>query len=86
VRLDVRFGADRTQLVVQDDGRGFDPVAVSRMREEGRRLGLVGMRERTELIGGTFEMDTRPGRGTRLTVSIPHEGATTSPSAESPHG
>jgi PAS domain S-box-containing protein len=54
-------------LVVRDDGRGFNVSAA-----EGRHsLGLLGMKERVLLLGGTFELDSAPGRGTTLTVHIP---------------
>jgi len=53
--------------VVEDDGRGFDP---SRSPGE-RRLGLAGMRERAELLGGRFTVESAPGRGTSIHVRIP---------------
>ena len=52
------------QLAVIDDGRGFDPSHA--VREQS--YGLVGMRERAEVIGATFEIDSQPGVGTRLYV------------------
>jgi signal transduction histidine kinase len=52
--------------VVEDDGAGFD---VSRTRDGG--LGLVGMRERVELIGGRLTVETRPGAGTTLVAEVP---------------
>jgi signal transduction histidine kinase len=55
---------------VQDDGRGFDlPEALRR-----GRLGLVGMRERAEILGGTLAIETAPGEGTRLSVRVPLNG------------
>lgn len=51
-------------LVVTDDGCGFDPDAA--VREQS--YGLVGMRERAEVIGATFEITSKPGAGTRLEV------------------
>ena len=49
---------------VQDDGGGFDPQRV-------RGLGLLGMEERTRHLGGSFEIESRPGCGTMLRVSLP---------------
>jgi signal transduction histidine kinase len=63
VRLDL--GDAVAQLWVSDDGRGFTPSTV----DSG--FGLVGMRERLELVGGSVTVDSGPGRGTRLTVRVP---------------
>ena len=57
------------RLAVEDDGRGFDPSEVT----PGRH-GLIGMRERAELLGGTFEVESVPGKGTRVEASVPLEG------------
>jgi signal transduction histidine kinase len=61
-----RRGGD-VVTVVEDDGRGFDP---SRSLGEGH-LGLAGMRERAELLGGRFTIESAPGRGTSIHVQIP---------------
>lgn len=70
-RIVVRLGIDRERIRVEivDDGRGFDRRAVE--EDEGRGLGLIGMRERAALVGGTFEVETEPGSGTRVRVEIP---------------
>jgi signal transduction histidine kinase len=52
------------RLVVADDGCGFDPAGT-----EG--FGLLGMRERAALAGGRAEIDSRPGGGTTVTVTVP---------------
>jgi signal transduction histidine kinase len=66
VRL--RSKGDAIQIDVEDDGGGLDPDA------SRRGLGIVGMRERAELLGGTLEFLRPAGRGTlvRLTVPVPH--------------
>lgn len=65
-RVDVRMRVEdgKLSLVVEDDGVGFDPLAVAEDRRE--HLGLAGMQERMEIIGGTFTLKTRPGHGTRI--------------------
>ncbi len=63
--LDYR-GAE-VRMVVEDDGAGFDP----RLAGDGRRLGLYGMRERAELVGGEVSVDSAPGRGTTVIVRVP---------------
>ena len=55
---------------IDDDGVGFDMTALENHGAE-RGFGLVGMREQIELLGGTFQIDSAPGRGTRLTMTIP---------------
>lgn len=64
---------EELELVVQDDGQGFDPAAVMQ-RRDAPPLGLVGMRERVELAGGRLAIEAAPGRGTRLQARIPLGG------------
>ena len=58
--------SDGIAMTIVDDGVGFDVDAVW-----GRGLGLVSMHERVEAIGGTFEIRSSPGEGTRLEVRAP---------------
>jgi signal transduction histidine kinase len=62
---------DKVVAVVQDDGRGFDTSAVLRAGAKGHSWGIIGMRERAALMGGTFNITSEKGRGTRLEVEIP---------------
>ena len=59
---------DRVTLIIEDNGRGFDVEEAMRRS----RLGLLGMRERAEMLGGTFDIETAPGRGTTLFVALPY--------------
>jgi PAS domain S-box-containing protein len=52
----------------EDDGIGFEEQTEN---QDKRSLGLIGMRERTLLLGGTFQLKGRPGRGTRIRIEIP---------------
>ncbi len=65
-------------LTVSDDGRGFDTIERARTRSQtsGSGLGLVGMRERALIIGGTIDVHSVPGQRTTVTLRIP---AVTSP-------
>lgn len=54
-------------LLVEDDGRGFDAAAV----DHATHFGLLGVSERVTALGGTLEIDSRPGDGTRLAVTLP---------------
>jgi PAS domain S-box-containing protein len=55
--------------IVEDDGVGFDPDA----DKPPQRLGLIGMRERVSLAGGTFLVESRPGEGTTVIARIPFQ-------------
>ena len=56
---------------VHDNGRGFDAGMHRDTYPQQRGLGLLGIRERAALLGGTFDIQSSPGQGTRLTVEIP---------------
>ena len=73
--VDVRLRAEGNTLVaeVTDDGRGFDPAVAQ------GGVGLVGMRERVEELGGEIEVSSRPGEGTEVTVRVPVGGGTPAP-------
>jgi len=73
VRVTLRDEPDALRLFVEDDGVGFDPAAVARSAQRGEHLGLLGMTERVRSAGGTIELDSRPGAGSRIAVRIPHE-------------
>jgi signal transduction histidine kinase len=75
VSLSVAFGDREVRLVVSDDGCGFDPSPHAAQAHHG--LGLAGMRERAALAGGRAEVDSRPGAGTTVTVTIPRSRAAT---------
>jgi PAS domain S-box-containing protein len=59
---------DRVRLSVSDDGDGFDPDAVPR-----GHLGLIGMRQRVDLVGGELKVESRDGRGTTISAGVPAE-------------
>lgn len=59
-------GATELRLTIVDDGIGFDVD-----RAWGNGLGLISMRERLDAIGGTFEIHSSPGEGTRLEIRVP---------------
>jgi two-component system, NarL family, sensor histidine kinase UhpB len=56
---------------MQDDGVGFDAEAARRHAMSGKSLGLLGMQERVRLAGGALILESAPGRGTQLQVSLP---------------
>jgi signal transduction histidine kinase len=79
-RVDValRCDAEMVSLSVDDDGQGFDPDTLDQQQTgepDARKagIGLAGMRERVELLGGRLTISSHPGRGTHLHVQIPSE-------------
>jgi signal transduction histidine kinase len=64
VKVAVRQDGDRILLEIQDDGRGFNA------REE-RGMGLLGMQERVSYLGGSFLVESEPGRGAVITIALP---------------
>jgi signal transduction histidine kinase len=59
------------ELVVRDDGRGFDMSSIHEQAARQGRLGLLGMRERVQILGGSLEVDSEPGLGTRIRALFP---------------
>jgi signal transduction histidine kinase len=70
VRLALSFPDSSARLLVEDDGTGFVSDDVEGPTRHGG-LGLYGMRERAELVGAHLEITSAPGRGTRVTASVP---------------
>jgi len=64
-------------LEIRDDGRGF-PEIEQGVEVIAKRLGLVGMRERIEMVGGSFAVKSQPGNGTNVRVTIPQASTTRS--------
>jgi PAS domain S-box-containing protein len=73
VEVGLRADDEAIQIEVADDGRGFDPGSAR------TGIGLVGMRERVEGLGGKIEVRSRPGEGTKVTVRVPVGGGTPDP-------
>jgi len=70
---------DHLVLSIQDDGKGFDKQQVA----DKKTLGILGMKERTFMIDGTYEIVSAPGKGTVVTVKIPFTH-TTQPDSHDP--
>ena len=70
VNVVLQRSSGHVSATVEDDGRGFDsdagadPVA-------GTRLGIIGMRERAALVGGSLTIESTPGRGTTILTWVP---------------
>jgi PAS domain S-box-containing protein len=71
VRYALRKPNDRMELVVQDNGQGFNLEKTLGLKSANRGLGLTSMRERTELSGGSFAIESTEGKGTIIRASWP---------------
>jgi two-component system sensor histidine kinase DegS len=67
VKITLDLGEDRVRVSVDDNGKGFDPDTI----QHGNSLGLKLIRERAEMLGGNFEVDSALGKGTRVTFAVP---------------
>jgi signal transduction histidine kinase len=65
-RIRIATEGDRLRLTVTDDGSGFDPTEVPR-----GHIGLIGMRQRIDLVGGDLRVDSRRGEGTTVEAEVP---------------
>lgn len=70
VEVEIKKLPDWICLTITDDGKSFDVKRVLRTKGNGR-LGLLGMRERLEIVGGKFSIKSTPGHGTTVTARIP---------------
>ena len=77
IQLVVQRNAKTLELVLHDNGCGFDPIAAFRGCRESRSFGLCSMRERVDLLSGTLHVDSAIGAGTTVKVQIPvpHQSA-----------
>jgi signal transduction histidine kinase len=70
VRIELQKKRAKVQCSVQDDGVGFDAASV--LSRNGKRgLGLIGIQERLNVLKGTFKVDSKLGRGSKLSISVP---------------
>jgi signal transduction histidine kinase len=70
VSVDITDLPQAVMMQIKDDGKSFDVANVLDSRKN-KRLGLIGMRERVEMVGGTFHIDSAPGRGTTISATLP---------------
>lgn len=67
VYLRLSVTTEAVTMIIEDDGQGFDTAEVAK-----NRYGLIGMNERVSLLGGRLQIESGPGAGTRLVVTVPH--------------
>lgn len=66
--------SQRDQMIrieIEDDGKGFDIYELKNSTDKTRGLGLLGMKERINQLGGSFNLETAPALGTRITIAVP---------------
>ncbi len=71
VNISLRFKNRSIRVHIRDDGRGFDVEEAISSKDRPRGLGLLGMKERAELMHGTLSMSSHPGGGTEIDIEIP---------------
>ena len=77
--IETRETPTTVELTVRDDGHGFDPTTST------SGFGLLGMRERVELLHGAVQIESSPGNGTKVTASFPVQRRPTEAAASLPH-
>ncbi|MFZ0281094.1 MAG: PAS domain S-box protein, partial [Bacteroidales bacterium] len=75
VSIAVKENDGLISLMIEDNGVGFDPASILTRRAPGRGLGLAALDERARMLGGTLEVWSQPGAGTRVTCIIPVDRA-----------
>lgn len=60
-------------IEIKDNGVGFVSDRIDEKIKSGSHFGLVGMRERVEMLEGRFELDTKPNQGTKISMRVPVE-------------
>jgi signal transduction histidine kinase len=68
IRVQLRKAGDALHFIIEDNGDGFDPSEVAVRNGSDRGLGLLSMKERANLSGGDYSMDSACGRGTRISI------------------
>ncbi|MCJ7729167.1 MAG: MEDS domain-containing protein [Sedimentisphaerales bacterium] len=74
VRVSIRRTDDSIQVIVEDNGIGFDPTEVKSMAARRSEFGLLSIRERLEEMGGHLEIESKPGAGCKATMTAPLKG------------
>jgi two-component system sensor histidine kinase DegS len=71
VGIDIKFDSGTLDLAVSDDGIGFSPDRSIKGGEDSSGLGLLNIKEQAERLGGKMEIETQPGKGTKIQITVP---------------
>jgi PAS domain S-box-containing protein len=74
VEVQVDFKKDSIKVRIKDNGSGFDPREAATLQDKARGLGLLGMRERIEMVKGSLLISSQPGNGAEITIEVPAAG------------
>ena len=69
--VEIKFDEDKITIAVSDNGKGFFPPENLGALTPTGKLGLAGMQERVQLLGGTVKLESEPGKGTKISVEAP---------------
>lgn len=69
--IKIEFKDENLNILVSDDGKGFDKELLKVRDDDDGGYGLLSMKERVELLNGRFDLNTTPGKGTKIFVSVP---------------
>jgi two-component system sensor histidine kinase DegS len=69
--VEVKFDEDKITITVSDNGKGFEPPESFGALTPTGKLGLAGMQERVQLLGGRLKLESEPGKGTKIFVEAP---------------
>jgi signal transduction histidine kinase len=69
VLVQVNVEGEALRIVIEDDGKGFDPDAPP--ADDRAHWGLLGIQERVQILGGRARVDSSPGSGTRVEIEVP---------------
>jgi PAS domain S-box-containing protein len=71
VSVNLREGEDALELIIRDDGSGFEVSEAFARASRGKSMGLLSMQERAQLVGGEIDIDSAPSRGTEVRARFP---------------
>jgi two-component system sensor histidine kinase DegS len=68
IDVKLELGKNNLSILIKDNGKGFDPTV-----KRDKSFGLIGMRERVEMLEGKFSIDSKPGKGTMIFIQVPYQ-------------
>lgn len=69
--VEIKFDENKITVTISDDGKGFEPPENLGALTPTGKLGLAGMQERVQLLGGNLNLESKPGKGTKISVETP---------------
>jgi len=70
VKVELFFAEKKLRLIIEDNGKGFDFEGYTKQRDL-TKIGLVGIKERVSIFNGDFSVESGPGRGTKISITLP---------------